>query len=252
MSAGTDRPVNRLHGPHGARAPRRRGGFTLVELLAVIVILGILIGLVAPSVQTVRKMFLVDQTLGYMHQLSMGIDNYRTEMLGELPPSNGSFPHPPDLNPASLSSGAAGLVQCLLGYMGSDQDGLAGPGFRVERAGKKHGPFVPQQMPLAGSPPVFQDAFGNSILYYRFDPVSRTYNTAHNNIKNDNTDAKGPPNLKTYITDWGPGDTSHPYYREDYILLSPGPNRVWDQVTATTTKVDDIANFSFHVKEAQP
>lgn len=249
MSAGTDRPVNRLHGPHGARAPRRRGGFTLVELLAVIVILGILIGLVAPSVQTVRKMFLVDQTLGYMHQLSMGIDNYRTEMLGELPPSNGSFPHPPDLNPASLSSGAAGLVQCLLGYMGSAQDGLAGPGFRVERAGTKHGPFVPQQMPLAGSPPTFQDAFGNSILYYRFNTTSRTYN------QNDNSTLTppAPSNIMTYIKDWGPGDTSHPYYREDYILLSPGPDRVWvTQVTSATTKVDDIANFSFHLKDTQP
>jgi type II secretory pathway pseudopilin PulG len=224
-----------------------------VELLAVIVILGILIGLVAPSVQTVRKMFLVDQTKGYMHQLSMGIDNYRTE-IGELPPSDGSYPGlSKPWKKLSPASGAAGLVQCLLGYLGSDQDGLPGPGFRVEQAGTKHGPFVPQQMPLAGSPPVFQDAFGNSILYYRFDPVGKTYNTGDNNIKNDNTDAKGPPNLMTYVRDWGPGDTLHPYYREDYILLSPGPDRVWvTQATSTTTKVDDIANFSFHLKEIQP
>ena len=70
MSTGTDRPANRLQGPR-ARPPRR--GFTLVELLAVIVILGMLIGLVAPSVQSVRRMFLTDPTKGYMHQFAMGV-----------------------------------------------------------------------------------------------------------------------------------------------------------------------------------
>jgi len=248
VSTGTDRQANRLNGPRIrlARPPRR--GFTLVELLAVIVILGMLIGLIAPSVQAVRKMFLVDQTKAYMHQLSMGIDNYRTET-GELPPSNGTFPHPAALNPAQLPSGAAGLVQCLLGYLGSDQDGLAGPGFRLQRAGRKHGPFVPQNMPLAGEPPVFQDAFGNSILYYRFS------GTAYIPGDNNTTDAQGPKipaDINTYAKDWQPSDATHPYYREDYILLSPGPDRVWTQVTATTTKTDDIANFSFHLQETIP
>jgi prepilin-type N-terminal cleavage/methylation domain-containing protein len=236
------------------RPARRRRGFTLVELLAVIVILGMLIGLIAPSVQAVRRMFLIDQTKGYMHQLTMGIENYRTEMR-ELPPSDGTFLHPSNLNPAKLSSGAAGLVQCLTGYMGADKDGLAGPGFRWERGGKDHGPFVAQNMPVATKdengndmPPIFQDAFGNSILYYRFDPGSKTYNSGDNNT----TGAKGPSDVMTYVKDPSTNDTAHPYYREDYILLSPGPNRIWDQVTATTTKVDDIANFSFHVKEAMP
>jgi type II secretory pathway pseudopilin PulG len=218
-----------------------------VELLAVIVILGMLIGLVAPSVQTVRRMFLIDQTKGYMHQLTMGVENYHTD-IGELPPSDGSFPHPSNVNTAKLSSGAAGLVQCLMGYLGSDKDGLSGPGFRLVRAGKKYGPYVPQTMPIAGNPPVFQDAFGNSILYYRFDAGGRTYNSGDNNT----TDAKGPSPLTTYVKDLSPGDASHPYYREDYILLSPGPNRQYDPVTATTTKTDDIANFSFHLKETQP
>jgi type II secretory pathway pseudopilin PulG len=215
-----------------------------VELLAVIVILGMLIWLVAPSVQAVRRMFLIDQTKGYMYQLTMGVESYRTE-IGELPPSDGSFPHPSNVNPAKLSSGAAGLVQCLMGYSGSDKDGLSGPGFRLVRAGKKYGPYVPQTMPIAGDPPVFQDAFGNSILYYRFDMGSKTYNSGNNNT----TDAKGPSSLTTYVKDWG---SSGAYYREDYILLSPGPNRMWDQVIATTTKVDDIANFSFHLKETIP
>jgi prepilin-type N-terminal cleavage/methylation domain-containing protein len=233
------------------RSPRpRRGGFTLVELLAVIVILGMLIGLIAPSVQAIRKIFLADQTKAYMHQLSGGIDNYRTE-IGDLPPSDGSYPRPGSLS-QNLSSGAAGLVQCLMGYMGSDKDGLDGPGFRVQRAGRKHGPFVPQQMPIAGDPPVFQDAFGNSILYYRFSTAGKSYNISDNNIKNDKTDAKGPPDIMAYVTDPSPGDNAHRYYREDYILLSPGANRDWDTVTSTTTKTDDIANFSFHLKEIQP
>lgn len=246
MSTGTDRQANRLKGRQGARSPRPRRGFTLVELLTVIIILGLLIGLVAPSVQTVRKMFLIDQTKAYMHQLTMGIGNYLTDV-GELPPSDGSFPHPSSLTVSDLNSGAAGLVQSLTGYMGSDKDGLDGPGFRLKRAGPKFGPYVSQNMPVAGDPPVFQDAFGNSILYYRFDSASRTYRSADNNV----TNVKGPPDPMTYVTDPRTNDQSHPYYREDYILLSPGPNRVWDQVNQNTTKTDDIANFSFHLVEAQ-
>ena len=245
MSTGTDRPANCFQGPR-VRLSRPAGrGFTLVELLAVIVILGMLIGLIAPSVQTVRKMFLAKQTVGYIHQLDMGIDQYRRD-IGELPPSDGSFPHPSSISSGNLSSGSAGLTQCLTGYLGADKDGLAGPGFRRERAGRKFGPYV-SELPFAGNPPVFQDAFGNSILYYVFNTSSRTYNSADNNTD----DAKGPSNLMTYIKDWNPGDTSRPYYREDYILLSPGANRVWDQVTSTTTKTDDIGNFSFRLKEVQ-
>jgi type II secretory pathway pseudopilin PulG len=215
-----------------------------VELLAVIVILGMLIGLVAPSVQSVRRMFLIDETKGYMYQLTMGIDNYRTD-IGELPPSDGSFPHPSNVTPPKLSSGAAGLAQCLMGYGDATKDGLSGPGFRLVRAGKKYGPYVPQTMPIAGDPPVFQDAFGNNILYYRFDAGSKTYNG------NDNpkTDGKAPTNVTTYVKDWG---SSGVYYREDYILLSPGPDRAWAVIGSTTTKTDDIANFSFHLKETQP
>jgi type II secretory pathway pseudopilin PulG len=234
-----------------------------VELLTVIIILGMLIGLVAPSVQSVRRMFLIDQTKGYMHQLTMGVESYRTD-IGELPPSDGSFPAPggkpwPTVSPQK--SGAAGLAQCLTGYGDSTKDGLSGPGFRLVRAGsKKYGPYVSQKLPLAtkdekgiDTAPVFQDAFGNTILYYRFDAGSKTYNSNDNNT----TAAKGP--TIAYFKHWSPGDalhpydTLHPYYREDYILLSPGPDRVWaPPVTATTTKIDDIANFSFDLKETQP
>ncbi len=247
MSTGTEIPASSIQGPPVClgRAPRR--GFTMVELLAVIVILGLLIGMIAPSVQVVRRMFLIDQTKAYMQQLTMGIDHYRID-LGELPPSDGSFPHPAELNPSNLSSGAAGLTQCLTGYMIGSKDGQSGPSFRRVRAGRRFGPYVTEKMPYAGDPPVFQDAFGNAILYYRFNTVNRTYNSGDNNV----ADAKGPSNLMTYIKDVIATDAAHPSYREDYILLSPGPNRVWDQVTTTTTRTDDIGNFTFHVKETQP
>ena len=254
MSTGTDIPANRLQGPPARPAGPPRRGFTLVELLTVIIILGMLIGLVAPSVQSVRKMFLIDQTKGYMHQLTMGVENYRTD-IGELPPSDGSFPAPggkpwPTVSPQK--SGAAGLAQCLTGYGDSTKDGLSGPGFRLVRAGKKYGPYVSQKLPLAtkdekgiDTAPVFQDAFGNTILYYLFDPVGKTYNSGDNKT----TAAKGPTAI-AYFKDWS---TGNPYYREDYILLSPGPDRVWaPPVTATTTKIDDIANFSFDLKETIP
>jgi len=217
-----------------------------VELLTIIIILGILGGLVAPAVTEARKRFKITQTTAIIEELTMGVDLYRDD-LDELPPSDGSYPAPGETKTLAGAGGAAGLVQCLIGYLDTSHDGMSGPGFRRVRAGKAHGPYVSPDMKYAGDPPVFQDAFANSILYYRFDTASKTYDSGDNNT----TDATGPTSLMTYVKDPHTTDQTHPYYLEDYLLLSPGPDRKWAEPTADTEKVDDIANFEFNVKETQ-
>jgi len=243
VAAGTDRSANRRDARRCARTGSRRSAFTLVELLTIIIILGILVALVSPAVMESRKQFKITQTKAIIEQLTMGVNNYHDDM-GEPPPSDGSYPAPGGTNKKlGGGGGAAGLVQCLLGYR--DDDGLAGAGFRTVRAGKKHGPYVSQKMIYAGEPPIFQDAFGNDILYYRW------YSSSGKFKQGDNSD--GPKDIMDYVRDpWASGET-HPYYREDYLILSPGPDRKWvANLTISTEKVDDIANFQFHVKETQP
>ncbi len=248
MTAGTDRPANRQPAHRSARARRggRRPGFTLVELLTIIIILGLLVALVSPAIQEANKQFKITQTRTIIEQLKMGVNSYRDD-LGDLPPSDGSYLAPGGTKKLSNAGGAAGLVQCMIGYLDKDDDGMSGVGFRTVRAGKFHGPYVSQNLKYAGEPPIFQDAFGNDILYYRWYSTgqgSGSYRTS------DNSD--GPTDLMTYVRDPHTKDQDHPYYREDYLILSPGPDRKWAKPTTDTEKVDDIANFEFHVKETQP
>lgn len=246
MTAGTDRPANRRLGRRSARTGLQRFGFTLVELLTIIIILGILVAMVSPAVQHSLKQFKITQTEAIIEQLTMGVNLYRDDM-DTLPPSDGSYLTPSGTKMLSGAGGGAGLVQCLIGY--KNDDGMTGVGFRTVRAGKAHGPYVSQNMKYAGDPPVFQDAFGNDILYYRFKSASKTYNSG-DNVASDTT--KVPDNLMSYVRNPHTNDTNHPYYREDYLILSPGPDREWAKPTTSTEKVDDIANFKFQVKETQP
>jgi len=243
VTAGKDRPTNRKTAHCGARKGLRRG-FTLVELLTIIIIIGMLVALVTPAIS--RKQFKITQSKAIIEQIKMGVNLYENDM-GRLPPSDGSYPALDGKTPKiSGGGGAAGLVQCLLGYLPQEDDGLSGPGFRTITAGKKHGPYVSQKMRYAGDPPIFQDAFSNDILYYRW------YSTGQNSGSFRSSDnSTGPSNIMTYVRNPHSKDSDHPYYKEDYLILSPGPDRQWAKPTTETEKVDDIANFRFQVKETR-
>jgi len=212
-------------------------------LLTVIAILGLLIAMLAPTVVAVQKGFKISQTRSYLEQLRMGIENYENE-LGSYPPSDGSYPCLGATKKTNPSTGAAGLVQCMLGY--KEDDGQKGPGFRQVRAGVKCGPYVEDKLPMtsiAGEDPRFLDAFGNEILYYR----------AENGSFDSGNNPKGPSNIMDYITNRGPDNGQRKYYRLDYLLITPGPDREWAKnLSANTEKVDDITNFTFYSKETQP
>ena len=68
-----------------ARAPRRPGAFTLVELLVVIGIIAILVSILFPALRRVRLMAQRTQCLSQMRQLGAALMSYAAETKGRTP-----------------------------------------------------------------------------------------------------------------------------------------------------------------------
>ncbi len=82
-----------LHGPSG------RGGFSLVEIMVVVVIIGLLASLALPALQRVRRAAISKRYLNDARQIRDGAERYALEV-GNFPPN-----------------GVAGLHASLRGYI---------------------------------------------------------------------------------------------------------------------------------------
>jgi len=112
-----------------------RDGFTLIEIMVVIAIIGLLVAVLLPAFGTVRTRARVVQTKGLFSALDTGLVLFRSEerLAAGLPPSHSDNPSDPQLiaDPRGQKSqhvriaGAHLLVHALLGA-----DGLGPPGFR--------------------------------------------------------------------------------------------------------------------------
>jgi prepilin-type N-terminal cleavage/methylation domain-containing protein len=107
-SLDVERSANRRY----ITAFRRVRGFTLVELLVVITIIGVLIGLLLPAVQSAREAARRMQCSNNMKQLGLAFHNFEA--------NNGGFP---PLDWARSNEGWAGWGVFLLPYL--DQQALA-------------------------------------------------------------------------------------------------------------------------------
>ena len=218
---------------------RRRSGFTLVELLVVMFIVGLLATMAVPTVSEYLRVAKQGTSLAVLGQIQGACMLYKSDF-EELPPSalGGAY---------SSWQGCELLVLFLTGY-GPDKkndgipdlddmakdDGHEGFGFRVERRGRVFPPYNGTEKKDmgrggGGGHPYFVDAWGNPICYYRYD---------NGYVSGDNAD-DGPPGGVAYAQDSG-----NDYYRKDLWLSSRGNNGEWN-APSDGGENDDVTNFFF-------
>ncbi len=106
-----------------------RTGFTLIEVLVVISIIGVLIALLVPAVQKVRAIAAATQCQNNLKQIGLGIRHHETQ-LGFFPSGGWYWWTPPNyINgvPATGSAQQASWAFQILPYIEAQNTWLAGP-----------------------------------------------------------------------------------------------------------------------------
>lgn len=91
------------------RRTRRRGGFTLVEILTVMAVIVVLIGLSIPAISMIRTKSSINETTALFQRLTLALSTYNNDF-GDYPPSS---PKRLGLRGNGQNDGAELLVRCL-------------------------------------------------------------------------------------------------------------------------------------------
>lgn len=213
-------------------------GFTLVELLVVMMIVGVLVGLLVPTIGRAIRMVRGTMTRRIIDEIGLGLEAYKADF-GDYPPSDYASTYP--------RTGAEKLVFYLRGPTG-DGWGAGAAGHLPQHAGtspartRTYGPYYQadkddmkwEEVDGEWVPVAFLDAFEppGRIIYFKADRDSEgktTYEWQDNNYPHGTRDPEGKTNYHAYraFDDWtviGGHDEVETgnYHRHDYLLISPG------------------------------
>ncbi len=256
------------------RAGRRRGAFTLVELLVVIGIILVLASFIMPAAQAYFKRADRTRTKMDIQAIATALDAYRDDF-------NGMYPIAGPISSASHDQTL--LTKALFGGTGPTNAGF-GNGFRMVAGGRQYGPYLqPDKFTVVGTSGVariadrngtpFQylprdSAHATNILVPNAGPAVTTPPTTYmfDSRDTDTTaiDAQGVLGVQVMLGDDNLDNTINGTerlrYTGPYLLISAGPDKkflspnttadakYWGSgATATpwvaADKTDDVYNF---------
>ena len=250
----------------------KKSGFTLMELLVVMMIILILVGLAVPSISAYLHRAKVANTKNLYTIIGAACDAYKKDN-GKLPPSCVSKEYVAGSVVAAKYNGPSGKVTAqgggrslLVDYLvgPTDFDGVIGPGMKeggtqngAVSFGKKIEPYNglhdADYAPVDGvkNNYAFLDPWGNDIYYYKLSLVTRSFSLPGNKKI---TRKQIAPNDNTWISGDTAKDGPDTKYKEklreianrmmkdedkifEFILLSKSDkhrDQDWDELDKTT------------------
>lgn len=214
---------------HQAGDDRRRGGFTLIEILAVLLILSILFTFLVRSVGSGQKAMQVESTRALLAQVEGLVEEYHDEF-ESYPPS--TFPADLDPKPSTSNMG----IESLVVHLWRNGRGWQARELAEDQLGNTDGDATKSSLTTYSNPEVFEivDLWGNPIAYMH----RRDYGKEFLYITLDASGATFEDRVRALTSP----KTGDPYRRTSFQLISAGSDGRFG------TR-DDIANFDFEPED---
>ena len=195
-------------------APKRSraAGFTLLEILTVMIIIAILFAFVMRGVMSGEDIVRAENTRGFLSQVEAAISEYHLEH-GDYPPS--TFPASVENVPNKVNMGAESLVLKLFSKEWTARE------ISEDRLGNSDEDALRQSATSFSNPDLFElaDDWGNPIVYIH----RRDYEKPQSYVTIDpETGEPYETEVKAYLNP----KTGDPYNRRKYQLISAGPDGV--------------------------